>query len=250
MLVSSYSARIVSPFQQGPQDASHATLEIAWVTRGRIGATVGGEYQLLDPERVAVVSPRVVHSSGTLDEEVAAHVLHVVAPQLSRVIATGLYALDARAYALLRAFPAPTAPRIDVERAARELLAQLETLATPSGDPTDPRLRRIVRLLADDPTAPLTLDELARRAHMSRHHFAREFRRVLGVSPMAYVRQLRVERAALLLRSTDHSVARVALESGFSSAGRLSDAFRAHFGLGPSSWRERQRAEHIRQSSG
>lgn len=60
---------------------------------------------------------------------------------------------------------------------------------------------------------------------------------------------MRVERAAWLLRTTDRSVAEIAHASGFSSAGRMSEAFRAHFGAPPSDWRREQRAEHIEQSS-
>jgi len=45
---------------------------------------------------------------------------------------------------------------------------------------------RVVWSLADEPpSAELALDDLARRAHMSRHHFARAFRKALGLTPMA-----------------------------------------------------------------
>lgn len=249
MIVASYSVRIVSPFQLGLQDIVHDTLEIAWVGYGRLGAIIEGSHRLLDATHFDVVTPRTRHSSWSLEQEVESHTLHLFADRARVRLASGTYPLEGAIRAILRGFPAPTAPRAEVERAARALLAELEALTAPIEVSLDERLLRVVWSLASEATAPVTLDELARRAHMSRHHFARAFRRALGVSPMAYVRRLRVERAALLLRSTDRSVAEIALAAGFSSAGRLSEAFRAQFGATPSGWREEQRAEHIEQSS-
>jgi hypothetical protein len=54
---------------------------------------------------------------------------------------------------------------------------------------------------------PLRVDDLARVAGLSRAHFSREFRRVYGESPHAYLLTRRLERAAALLRATDRSVA-------------------------------------------
>lgn len=249
MLLSSYSARLVAPFRIGPQDAIHDTVEIVWVTRGRIGGLVDGIDKVIDADHFELIAPDTLHSSWTLEEEVESHVLHLFAPPGGLRVASGLYPLGGAVRTILRAFPEPTAPRLELERAARALLDELGGLSAPAGSPVDERLRRVVWSLAHDPTAPVTLDELARRAHMSRHHFARAFQRALGIPPMAYVRRLRVERAALLLASTSRSVAEIAFASGFSSAGRLSEAFRAHFGVAPSAWREAQRAERSPQSS-
>ena len=52
---------------------------------------------------------------------------------------------------------------------------------------------------------PLDVDDLARAAGLSRAHFSREFRRAFGESPHAYLLTRRLERAAALLRNTDHS---------------------------------------------
>lgn len=248
VLVSSYSARVISPFQHGAQDAVHTTIEIAWVVRGRIAATVGGAQQCLDPDHVGVVAPGVPHSSWTLDHEVASHVLHLFeSPSVQ--LSTGLYPLEGAVRRVLQRFPAPTAARAELEAAARELVVAMRAMTGPLAASIDERVLRVVRSIADDPTAPVTLAALARRAHMSRHHFARSFRRDMGLAPMAYVRQLRAERAALLLQSTDRSIAEIAFACGFGSAGRLSEAFQACFAKSPSRWREEQRAERDRQSA-
>src|SRR3954451_3003036 len=61
---------------------------------------------------------------------------------------------------------------------------------------------------------PLDVDDLARAAGLSRAHFSREFRRAFGESPHAYLLTRRLERAAALLRTTDHSVAEICVSVG------------------------------------
>jgi len=53
---------------------------------------------------------------------------------------------------------------------------------------------------------------LARAAHLSPAHFSREFRRTFGETPHQYLLTRRLERAAALLRTTDHTVLEVCLD--------------------------------------
>ena len=55
---------------------------------------------------------------------------------------------------------------------------------------------------------PLTVDDLAGAAGLSRAYFSREFRRAFGESPHAYLLTRRLERAAALLRNTDRDLLR------------------------------------------
>ena len=59
---------------------------------------------------------------------------------------------------------------------------------------------------------PLDVPTLARVAHLSPAHFSREFRRVFGETPHQYLLTRRLERAAAMLRSTDHSVADICFD--------------------------------------
>src|SRR4029453_4660720 len=54
---------------------------------------------------------------------------------------------------------------------------------------------------------PITVNDLAAAAGLSRAHFSRMFTRTFGESPRAYLQTRRLERAAALLRHTDRSVA-------------------------------------------
>jgi AraC-like DNA-binding protein len=84
---------------------------------------------------------------------------------------------------------------------------------------------------------PLTVDDLAAAAHLSRAHFTREFRRVFGETPYSYLLTRRLERAAALLRSTDYSVADICVAVGLTSVGSFTTSFTRHFGASPTRYR-------------
>src|SRR5215208_6842275 len=84
---------------------------------------------------------------------------------------------------------------------------------------------------------PLGVDDLARAAGLSRAHFSREFRRAFGESPHSYLLTRRMERAAALLRTTDHSVADVCLSVGLQSIGSFTTSFKRIYGASPTAYR-------------
>jgi AraC-like DNA-binding protein len=86
-------------------------------------------------------------------------------------------------------------------------------------------------------TEPLEVDDLARVAGLSKAHFSREFRRTFGESPYVYLMTRRLERAAALLRNTDHSVAAICLEVGLQGVGSFTTSFKRMFGMTPTEYR-------------
>jgi AraC-like DNA-binding protein len=84
---------------------------------------------------------------------------------------------------------------------------------------------------------PLDVPTLARAAHASPAHFAREFRRAFGETPHQYLMTRRLERAASLLRSTDHSVAEICMEVGLSSVGSFTTSFKRAYQRTPTEYR-------------
>jgi AraC-like DNA-binding protein len=83
----------------------------------------------------------------------------------------------------------------------------------------------------------IRVDDMARAAGLSRAHFSREFRRVFGDSPHAYLLTRRLERAAALLRTTDRSVADICLDVGLLSVGSFTTSFTRAFGRSPAAYR-------------
>jgi AraC-like DNA-binding protein len=101
-------------------------------------------------------------------------------------------------------------------------------------------MRRVRDRMDREYARPLNLEVLARDAHMSVGHLCREFRRVYGESPYAYLMTRRIERAMTLLRRGDLSVTDICFEVGFSSLGTFSSRFSQLVGVSPSSYRRDQ----------
>lgn len=97
-----------------------------------------------------------------------------------------------------------------------------------------------VKLLHDRMAEPWTLDSLADEVHLSRSQLVRSFDLTTGLSPMAHLRKMRVERMARLLDSTDLSVATTARAVGWADANYASRCFHAYWGVSPSEYRRRQ----------
>lgn len=77
--------------------------------------------------------------------------------------------------------------------------------------------------------------------HLSRSQLVRAFDATVGVSPMAYLRKMRVERIDRLLASTDLSVAEAARTIDWTDANYASRCFHTHYGVSPTEYRRRQR---------
>lgn len=85
--------------------------------------------------------------------------------------------------------------------------------------------------------ATVTLRQIADAAGRHEIHLAREFRRYFGISVGSYLRKVRAERAAHLLRHSTSAITDIALGCGFASHAHLCRVFKAQFGLTPTQYR-------------
>lgn len=84
---------------------------------------------------------------------------------------------------------------------------------------------------------PVDLDRLAKITHMSKRNFMRSFHSAMGNSPISYLIQLRVNRAASLLRRTQLNITEIAFQVGFDDSNYFTRQFRALLGVTPSEYR-------------
>jgi AraC-like DNA-binding protein len=102
----------------------------------------------------------------------------------------------------------------------------------------DPSIGRVLVMLHEHPAYPWTLNELARRACMSRSALAARFTHLVGHAPMQYLTLWRMQIAARLLADTSMKVAAVAREIGYESEAAFSRAFKKTVGVSPAAWRD------------
>jgi transcriptional regulator GlxA family with amidase domain len=102
-------------------------------------------------------------------------------------------------------------------------------------------LRDLQSWIADNLTADLSVAALAERAYMSPRNFARAFRREVGMTPGAYVKSVRLERARAELEAGDGSVDAVVAMCGFGTVETMRRAFQRRFDVNPAAYRSRFR---------
>lgn len=95
------------------------------------------------------------------------------------------------------------------------------------------RVEKAAALIREHLAEPLTLEELGQRVGCSPFYLSRTFSEQMGMTISQFLRQVRLERAAELLRSGKFNVTQAALEVGYSSVGHFSTAFHETFGCCP-----------------
>jgi AraC family transcriptional regulator len=96
----------------------------------------------------------------------------------------------------------------------------------------------VMRYIREHISEPLDRETLADVAGFSVPHFHRVFTAHVGESAISYVRRLRLERAGRKLRMGAVDITEVALAAGYDSHAAFSKAFKQHFGLSPSEFRQ------------
>jgi transcriptional regulator GlxA family with amidase domain len=137
----------------------------------------------------------------------------------------------------------------EANRIARHLVVapqrageQPQLIARPAvGSSADQRVTSILETLRADPGGAPALDELARRAGMSRRSLTRHIRARTGGSLGDWLKRARIAHAQDLLLSGARGLDDVAMRSGFPDSYALRAAFRTELGITPMQWIARQR---------
>jgi AraC family transcriptional regulator len=101
------------------------------------------------------------------------------------------------------------------------------------------RVNRVIFHIEAHLGEPLNLEELAKVAYFSPYHFHRIFAAFTGEPLAAFIRRLRLERAAQHLLHLDAPVTEIALGAGYETPSAFTRAFACHFGVSPTEYRQR-----------
>ena len=113
------------------------------------------------------------------------------------------------------------------------------------------RIDAATTLIEDRLDEDVPLEELARAACYSMFHFHRLFRATTGETVRQYARRLRMERAAYQLTFGTDEIVRIAFDAGYDSHEAFTRAFKAHFDITPSAFRDERREvciDHVHET--
>ena len=106
-------------------------------------------------------------------------------------------------------------------------------------------LEQITSFMAKNIDRELSLQELADEHSMAVNTLLRHFRKIIGKTPMAYMRELRLRAAEELLINSALRIEEIAVQCGFGSSSHFIMVFKKHFGMTPENFRYSKNAEKI-----
>jgi len=99
-------------------------------------------------------------------------------------------------------------------------------------------LVRVTNYIDEHYTEGISLDEVAGQTGISRYYVSHLFKELMNTTFVGYVNELRLNRAAMLLVTTDRPIIEIASISGFNNLSNFNRAFKMHFGKTPSAYRK------------
>jgi AraC-like DNA-binding protein len=105
-------------------------------------------------------------------------------------------------------------------------------------------IERAMSFIRDNAARRLSVESVARHVAMSPSHFAHRFRAVARVSPMRYLKQVRLNQARSLMLSQGVAVGEAAFQVGYESVSHFTRDFRAFFGAAPGVYVRQLRGRH------
>jgi len=106
---------------------------------------------------------------------------------------------------------------------------------------THNRFKEILTYIRQNIDKEITIKELADKACLSGDHFTRAFKKIVGVTPLDYINQKRIEKAQLLLVTTSLSLKEIMEKTGFNSASYFDRIFKNLTNSTPMSYRKTHR---------
>lgn len=94
--------------------------------------------------------------------------------------------------------------------------------------------------------AELTIDEFAEQLMLSRTIFYRKLKSIVGLTPVDFIREIRIKRAVQLIDSDEYNFSQVAYMTGFNDPKYFSKCFKKVIGITPSEYKERKNNSLIR----
>jgi len=243
---------------------SHSAFTVTVILAGSLRATIGSADFNLSKGQIAFTNPNENHSANSSGVEfISVSINPVLVNEL--VTETGLTRADAdiafqsnvaqdeTVIQIARAIASEIADRragheAMIEAMVRQLTIHLlrnhltvrktARIELSRAGPVDRRLRRAIEFMHDNFSRELALEEIASSAYLSEYHFARLFKQITGITPHAYLANLRIERARRMLIETTLPIIEIAATVGYQSQSHFTKVFKSVTGVTPRAYRE------------
>ena len=255
----------------------HYFMEIVYMMKGEIELQIDNKKHTVRPGEMVVLLPSVMHSIRTLSPHTLYSVIKFTPGNLKEIHDSGsmawselaLLKIAVSAKTVRSHFPAPMVRHMDIKhlmtfavtemnekspgyvsniRAAVQIILtniirvwQREGLSAEEIDPASPgniTIEALPAYIEENISRTLVVDELAEMCSLSYSGFSKKFHRMFGRSCKKYIEQVRLKKAAQLLRNTDMDLNALSQETGFSDASHMIRCFRKEFGVTPKKYRD------------
>ena len=119
-----------------------------------------------------------------------------------------------------------------------KLLILLDKNFSGKVSPPSDAISRAIEYINDNLGKKLTIDEICAEIHMSKYHFCRHFKSIMGITVMEYILKTRLAMAKSLLISKDITVSEISEDCGFSSISFFCRVFKQENGISPLKYRK------------
>lgn len=99
------------------------------------------------------------------------------------------------------------------------------------------KIKKVIQFIHENVNTDIAISELANMTYMSQDHFIRTFKKELGYTPLKYINLKKIERAQLLLLTSQMSIREVAIELSFDNISYFNRIFKQYTGKTPSQYR-------------
>ena len=86
----------------------------------------------------------------------------------------------------------------------------------------------------------ITIDDFANKLMLSRTVFYRKLKSIVGLTPVDFVCEMRIKRAAQLIEKSEYSFSQIAYMTGFNDPNYFSRRFKKIMGVTPTEYKERK----------
>ncbi|WP_193774366.1 helix-turn-helix transcriptional regulator [Vallitalea guaymasensis] len=106
-----------------------------------------------------------------------------------------------------------------------------------SGKSNDAIIDKVLKYVEDNYTKPIYLSNLADELNITQQHLSRKFKKHRGITLVAYINRLRIQKSAELLKTTDKNIGTIAIEVGFNDTKYFIKKFKEAYGITPNMYR-------------